>query len=386
MTAGAGRMDGVMRRMHRAGVRRLLAGVAVASAVVLAGCQGESRPNVEIIGGASASVSGADDPALNANSGARYTLTTQQDLALQAGLDVRDLRIIINPALDGRPVEWERATALYAQGKNQRRADSTLRPLAALAVEAMPAAFPDAARVYGREGFLDAMIREGLSGTGRAQGLSDNARREIVDRGVQAVLYGQAMQQLALAQSRAAAKDATAAAALDQAWAFAAGAPDSDGFRAYALIRKATEREADFKLTGRIAQPLEERFIAALEAIQRGDTAAAERTIVEVRGTLNAVAVLSTLRPARPLQLEDDAADRGVLLVEGRTAFAAIRAQVTAASADAAKAIEAAYDRPADQPFPADEVTRVYAALNNPAVVQALAIPPALQAKTAPAQ
>ncbi|MGE3857460.1 MAG: hypothetical protein AB7G21_10950 [Dehalococcoidia bacterium] len=368
------------------GARWLLGGLAVASVLALAGCRGENRPNVEIIGGASASVSGADDPALNANSGARYTMTTQQDLALQASLDLRDLRIIINPALDGRPVEWERATALYAQGKNQRRADGTIRPLASLAAEPMPAAFPDAARVYGREGFLDAMIREGLSGTGRAQGLGDNARREIVDRGVQAVLYGQTLQQLALAQSRAATKDAGAAAALDAAWAFAAGAPDSEGARAYALIRTASEREADFKLTGRIAKPLEERFIAAREAIERGDGAAAERAIAEVRGTLNAVAVLSTLRPARPLSQETDAADRRVLLEEGRSAFAAIRAQVAAASADAAQAVEAAYDRPADQAFPPDQVSRVYAALNDPAVVRALAIPPALQVKTAPTQ
>lgn len=366
--------------------RRWIASAAIASAVVLSGCQGERRPNVEILGGASASVSGADDPALNANSGARYTLTTQQDLALQAALDVRDLRILINPALDGRPVDWARVTAIYAEGKNQRRPDNTVRSLASLATSPMPAAFPNVAQVYGREGFLDATIREALAGTGRAQGLDDNARRAIVDAGVQAILYGQTLERLAQARTRVVAKDATAAAALDEAWAFAAGAPDSDGARAYALIRTATDREVDFKLAGRIAKPIEESFIAALGAVQKGDAAAAERAIGEARGMLNATMVLSTLRPARPLQQASAVADRRVLLVEGRSAFQAIRAQVAAASAGAATSIEAAYGRNPDQAFPGDEVTRVYAALNEPSVVNALGIPAGLQVKTPPAQ
>lgn len=373
-------MIGAMR-----GTRALVAGAVIASAVALAGCQGERRPNVEVLGGASVSVSGADDPALNANSGARYTQTTQQDLALQAALDVRDLRILVNPAIDGRPVDWARVTAIYTEGKNQRRADNTVRSLASLAASPMPAAFPNAVPVYGREGFLDATIREALAGTGRAQGLDDNARRAIVDAGVQAILYGQTLERLAAARTRAVAQDATAAAALDEAWAFAAGAPDSDGAHAYALIRTASDREADFKLTGRIAKPLEEAFIAALGAIQKGDAAAAERAIVEARGLLNATMVLSTLRPAAPLQRASDAADRRVLLAEGRAAFMAVRAQVAAVSAGAASAVEAAYGRPAEQPFPADEVTRVYAALNEPAVVSALAVPAGLQVKTAPA-
>ena len=371
-----------MMPMHRR--RLLLLGAVVASTLVVAGCRGEQRPNVEILGGASASVSGADDPALNANSGARYTLTTQQDAALQAALDVRDLRLIINLAIDGRPVEWDRATALYTQGKNQRRPDNSIRSLASLAVEPMPAAFPNAATVYGRDRFLDAMIRDGLAGTGRAQGLNDNARREIVDRGVQAVLYGRARQLLAQAQTRAAAKAPDAAAALDEAWATIAGAPDADGVRAYALLRTATEREADFKLNGRLVQPLEEAFIAAGAAIKQGDATAFAKAEADARGLLNAAIYLSSLRPARPLQNENDAPDRQVLLAEGWGAFQAIRAQVAAAAPNSAAAVEAAYARPAEQAFPSTEVARVYEALNDAAVLRALNIPAALQVRTAP--
>ena len=112
-----GRM--VMRTTSRRTTSIVLA--LAAGAMLVAGCRGESRPNVEILGGASASISGADDPALNAAGRPRYRTSSQQDMALQMSLDLRDLRSIINLGIDGRPVEWGRARALYEQGKNQKR-------------------------------------------------------------------------------------------------------------------------------------------------------------------------------------------------------------------------------------------------------------------------
>lgn len=367
-----------MRWRIPSGARPALLVAGVASALLLGACRGEGRPNVEVIGGASASVSGADDPALNANSGARYSLSSQQDAALQAALDVRDLRLVINLAIDGRPVDWARVQSIYVEGKNQRRADGTVRSLAALATEPMPGAFPQ-----GTSSTFDVMIRDALTGTGSAQGLSDHARREIVDRGALGILYGHSLTQLEAARGREASKAPDANTALDAAWAFAAGAPDSDGFRAYALMRLGEEREADFRLKGRLVEPLEAAFISAQEALARSDTAAFDRATSEARGLLNALFYLSTLRPALPLAGEPDAGDRQVLLAEGRASFAALQGRVRASAQASAAAVDEVYGRPATESFPPSLAASVYEAMNRAEVLRDLGIPAAVQVKSA---
>jgi hypothetical protein len=77
--------------------------------------------------------------------------------------------------------------------------------------------------------------------------------------------------------------------------------------------------------------------------------------------------------------------DRETHLAEGWTFFQAIRPQVAAASPDAAALVEEAFTRNAQEPFPADLTEEVYAALNEPAVLEALAIPDEFQF-TSPAQ
>jgi hypothetical protein len=349
-----------------------------AGALLLSGCRGESRPNVTILGGSSASVSGADDPSLNAASAPRYRTSTQQDLALQAALDLRDLRSVINPAIDGRPVDWERARAIYERGKNQARPDGSLRSLASLADDEAQAAFPNGAAVYGRAGFLDGIIRDGLNGTGRAQGLSDDARRAIVDRGVQVVLYARGMRGLAVTKTKVEAKAPDAAASLDETWAMIAGAPDSEGLRSHGLLRTASDRETDFKITGRLAQPLEDAFIAGLASVQKGDAAAFTRQANDAVGLLNATFALTALRAAQRAEAATTAEARAVQLADGWASFQAIRAAVAAAREGAASPVEAALTRAAAEAFPASETATVTQALNDPAVRRALNIPDAI--------
>jgi hypothetical protein len=86
------------------------------------------------------------------------------------------------------------------------------------------------------------------------------------------------------------------------------------------------------------------------------------------------------------LEADSTEAQRQAHLAEGWSFWQTIRATVAGASNSAAQAVESAYTRPANQAFPASETTRVYAALNEPAVLQALGIPAALQVKTPPPQ
>ena len=103
------------------------------------------------------------------------------------------------------------------------------------------------------------------------------------------------------------------------------------------------------------------------------------------RSFANTIFYLSVLRDARVLAGDSRVSDRQTHLAEGWTFFEAIRPQVAAASPEAAALVEEAFTRSAEEAFPADLTEDVYAALNEPAVLEALGIPEKFQF-TSPAQ
>ena len=359
----------------------------VAGALLIAvACKGENRPQVETIGGAGAvSISGADESAGGPPSGIRYTPTTAQDLAAQAGNDLRDLRSVINVAIDGRPVDWTRATQFYESGRNQKRADGSIRSLASLADADAHSIFPDGAKVFGRANFIDAMIRDGLTGTGSAAGLPDDARRQYVDRGVSMVIYARALQSMGRAKAALDAKGPGAPAALDEAWAYVTGVVDSDGQRPFGLLQTAINLETDLKLNGKLSRPLEAAFITSLAAAQKGDIATFDKYTTEARGELAAIFYLATLKPAKMLEGASNVDARASLLADGWTAFQPIRATVVIASASAASTVQSAYTKPPSSAWAGADTQAVYQALNEASVLQALGIPAPLQLKQPPA-
>ena len=371
---------------RRAGTRLLAGGAALA--VLLAGaCRGEDRPSVEVIGGGGVvSVSGAPEGEGPAQpSGRRYAYSVEPTLDLAAPLDLRALRAVINVAIDGRPVDWPQAVEVYAQGRNQKRADGALRTLATLAAEpGVLAVFPNGSTVYGRTSFIDGLTRDGLNGTGRAQGLSDDARRAIVDGGVQMLFYAKSLENLGVARERLDARAAGAAPPVDSAWAFVAGPLDGED-RPSGLLPAMFKIEAAFKLEQKLVQPMELAFIDALSAAEKGDASAFAKHAAAARGHLNAYFYLSALRAAKAAEGDTTEAARQTHLAEAWVAFQTIRATATGASPSAAPTVEASLSRPGAQAFPASETRKVYEALNDAAVLQALGVPTALQVKTPPA-
>jgi hypothetical protein len=238
--------------------------------------------------------------------------------------------------------------------------------------------FPNGVAVYGRANFIDALIRDGLTGAGRAQGLSDDARRQIVDKGLLMLVYGKALQEMESARVRVEQKNtdnATGAPhAVDEAWGVLAGATDQGGAHAFSLFATAASREANFKIGGKLRAPLEAALTAAQAAAQKADAAAFATAHAEVKGHLNAIFYLSALHYAKVAETDTNEAQRQLHLAEGWTYFQTIRAAVASASPSAAQTVEAAYTRPASQPFPASQTTQVYSALNEPAVLQALGV------------
>ena len=340
----------------------------------------------------SASASGSGELTLPGAIGGstRYMPASNVDTYFQIGLDIRDIRAIMAPAAQGQPVDWAAARTVYESGKNQvNAATGAVRSMASLPNEARQAMFPNGAAVYGRPNFIDAIVRDGVNGTGRAQGVSDDARRQIVDKGLQMIAYAVALQELDAGKTRLAAgntDNATGAPhVVDEAWATVAGAPDDSGALSNALLATAVSRETNFNLQGKLREPLETAFIAALAAAQKGDTAAYDQAHAEVRGYLNSIFYLGALRYVKQLEGATSDAQRQVQLAEGWTFWQTIRAAVAAASPSAAQTVESAYTRSANEAFPASQTTAVYAALNEPAVLTALGIPPALVVRTPPA-
>lgn len=343
---------------------------------------GEDRPNVEVIGGGgSASISGV----VEGYGEALYLPSTDQALNLGVGADLGAMREIMSAAARNQEVNWAAVSAIYFDGQNQVQADGRVRSLSSLAQDDLSDVFVNGAAVFGREQFLDGFIRDALSGEGRAAGLGDNARRQIVDRGVQMIQLGHALNWLNVAQSAMDAGDTDgAAAALDAAWAILAG-PRETTMPNDGLLATALAREEDFLLQGRIARPLEAHLFQARVATEQ-DSAEQFTAAVEVaRAHLNTIFYLSTLRDAKVTAGDSRSSDREAHLAEGWAFFQAIRAQVTVASPESAATIEDAFTRDAGEAFPADLTEDVYTALNQDAVLEALEIPAEFRF-TSPAQ
>lgn len=304
-------------------------------------------------------------------------------------LDIRDIGSIIAAAEKSQPVDWKAARAVYEKGGNSKRGDGSVRTLASVAAnKAVLAQFPRAAELFDSPSFLDANVQAALNGTGRGRGVSERARRQLVDKGIQAILYGEILEELeaALAKVKQGNLDKARGAPhnMDEAWAYYAGAADAEGNRPYALSSTALKRERNFKLEGKLDTPLQRALASGLQAALKGDSRSLETAIGQARGYLNAIFYLASLRYASSLAATDDMATREIQLAEGWGFFQTIRPAVASASSDAATAVEAVYERPASKALPSGEVDTVYRALNSPPVLQTLAIPAALVIRSAP--
>lgn len=363
---------------NRSWRRTWLAPVAAATLLLAAcGSEGEDRPNVDVIagGGGTGSVSG-EEPAVTL--GAGYTASTNQDANLAIGLDLKDMRALMSAAARNESVDWAAVTAIYANGKNQL-VNGSVRSLSSLAKGNANSVFPNGAAVYGRPEIVDGIIRDGLAGTGRAAGFSDNGRRQLVDKGVQVLMYALGQQRLAEATTAMSGNTTTAAATIDAAWAAMTGKPDSNGTQNNGLLATATTREEDFNLLGKVGPPLQVSLADALFAAQKNNRAAFDTSVSAARGYLNAIFYLSTLRNVKLLAADTTQANRELHFGEGWTYWQAIRATVGGASPAAAVTIEAALSRSPAEEFPAALANDIYAALNSAAVLQALGIPADVQ-------
>lgn len=382
-----------MGRWRRRATPALLALSVVITGGLFAACDGEDRPGVEVLSGSgTGSVSGTSTGSgtgsatmsvsgvMPSQGSDHYRPVSDVEAHARLALDVRDAQAAMAPAKEGKPVDWGKVTEIYERGGNSRKGDGSARTLAGVAQEsAVLAQFPNGAALFGTNSFLDANVRAGLQGAGRGQGLSDDARRQLVEKGFLAVLYGKVLQELDAAREKIQqgnTEDAGGAPHnVDEAWAFYAGAQDESGARPYGLSATARKREADFGLDGKLDEPLQRALAEALEAARRGDLEAFDGAVKQVKGHLNAIFYLASLKYAGAAANDTEAGPREVHLAEGWAFFQTIRPAVAAASADAARAVEAVYSSPASTPLPSNAASTVYDALNRSDVLSGLGIP-----------
>ena len=302
-----------------------------------------------------------------------YAPVSDVDSHAAIALDMRDIGTLVNAARNGEAVDWAAVTALYEDGGSSVKGDGSVRTLESLASsDSVLAQFPGGTD-------LDANVRAALTGVWLGESIDDLTRRQLVNKGLQAIMYGKALQELAAARAKIEKGNTDDAGGaphnVDEAWAFYTGAPDLQGKREYSIARTARSREGNFGLEGRVDTPLQQALARALEAARVGDIDRFDAAASASQGYLNTIFYLATLRYGKRVMDDEDAAGRKIHLAEGWAFYQAIRPAVADASADSASIVEGHFTRDASGPVPAEDVDRLYAALNEAAVIQALGIP-----------
>ena len=340
---------------------------------------GEDRPSVEVIsetGSVSGSVSGTGTGtvtvgAMPSAGDEHYTPVSNVTPHANLALDMRDIAGLLSAATRGETVDYAAITDIYENG---RHADG--RTLEGYATgDSVLAEFPG-------DIDLDANVRAGLTGNWAGRQVSDLVRRQIINKSLQAIIFGKVQQELSSARAQMEAgnlDDASGAPhKVDEGWAFYVGAPDDEGNRNYSIAATARSRAGNFDLHGKVDPPIQHALADALEASRAGDLNAFDAAAAEVRAGLNTIFYLATLRYAKKAFGDEDTSARAQHLAEGWAFFQPIHPIVRGASTTAAATIQAIFLADPADPMSQAALDRLYAVLNDTAVVADLGIPAGL--------
>ena len=226
---------------------------------------------------------------------------------------------------------------------------------------------------------LDGNVQAALSGNWAGRQVSDLVRRQLLNKSLQAIIYGKVLQELSSARSQMEQgnldDDSGAPHKVDEAWAFYNGTADSQGNRSRSIANTARSREGNFKLAPNVSLPLARALSDALEASRAGDLDAFDEAAAEARARLNTIFYLATLRYGYLPAVDTTESARAQHMAEGWAFFQAIAPTVAKGSQSTADAINEAFMADPSQPFSTAAATRVYTGLNEPSVMAELGIP-----------
>jgi len=271
----------------------------------------------------------------SATAPAAVSYAAGSDVAAHAaiGVDAARIRELLEPATEGRPVDWAAVRTVFVDGGGSKKSDGTLRTLAGLAEE-HPAT---------------AAVTAALAG-----GKSDAVRAQQVDKGITVILAQKVLDELASAAEKVAAKDLDpkkgAAHNVDEAWAFFIAQEQGPALTA-------DKRGKDFSTP--LRQPVVAALVAARDAALAGENAALADSTARVEAALNHVFYLAVYKY---LAHDGDV----VKQAEGSAFYLALAAKVKDADAAADSAIRAALS--------GGDTATGRAALNRAAVLTALGL------------
>ena len=349
--------------------KRILTLFAALSAIALvtAACEekpGEDRPGITILNGVdgNVSVSAADPPPTPVpTQGPPPLFIPATDVQTQAnlGLDMRDILALMAPAAEGKAVDWTAVTAIYDNGRYSKTTTGGTRTFKSIATS---------------DPVLDAAVQAGLKGTERGTGLSDNARRQLVEKGILAITRSQVLTELDTARTKLQQGQAgEAGAAVDAAWGFYVGATDETGARPFLLSSSARKRQANFTLEGVVDDTIQQAMTDMQAAVSKGEIATFDKARAEATGGLNAIFYLGVLRYAKVVYETSDTSARQVPQAEGWAFWQALRKTVESVDSAGAEKVEAIFT--SKNTISASAVNEIYVVLNSRTVIAALGIP-----------
>jgi len=249
---------------------------------------------------------------------ATYTPTSDVSANAAIGKDVAAIRALLEPEGANAKPEFAAAEKIWSKGQNSTKSDGTNRTLAEW-VDKQPAA----------KGVSDA-----LAGSGTAARLSDEARVEIVDKGMIVSLRSHSLEEFDGAKEKLAAGELDpkegAIHNVDEVWAYY----DAEG---HGVGATAAKRAKDFGLD---EHSLGNDVIAGIKAAQAAvtakDAAALDAAAAQTRGAMNKIFALAVKKYAAEGEADDGAKARA----EGLAFSWGLHGQLSAADL---KSVQAAF-------------------------------------------
>ena len=359
------------------------AAAEAAQAVAEAARRGEDRPSITVIGNGSASGTGGGTgtgsvsgigvgtgiAAMGTSDGGEY-YTPVSDVTPHANLalDLRDIAALLNAARTGDTVDYDAIADIYENGRHA--GGRTFRGYATS--DSVLAEFPG-------DIDLDGNVQAALSGNWAGRQVDDLVRRQLLDKSLQAIIYGKVLQEMSSARSQMEQgnlDDANGAPhKVDEGWAFYVGAPNDEGQRIYSIANTARNRAANFDLHGTLDPMIQGALADALAASRSGDMEAFDAAAARVRGGLNTIFHLASVRYTRLATRDTGESARAQHLAEAWAFYQPISPTVRSASPGADRMTNALFTRDPANPVPPAEANAALAALNAPEVRSALGLP-----------
>jgi hypothetical protein len=269
-----------------------------------------------------------------------YTPTTNREIYQLIASDFQEIALLANQVTDGKPLPSAEILKIYEESKLARVGTQTrlLRNFAR--EEARATEFPDEAAFFGSKTFLDDPVIEAINGTGSAAGYTPAQRGQVIQKGLQNIIYHWSARYMAQARGT------LNPGLVDEGWAIYMGKETADGKYPDSISALAVLHETNFARPGALDVPLRQAMSRAQQAAISKNQAAYNAAEQDVYSRFNAIFYLGATYSLNEALKSAQAGNAAVHQVAGRSLYRAIQATVARADAAADKTVIAYYPAP----------------------------------------